>query len=253
MYTTIIHPIRKSYNLSMNEYAVLDTIFHLSNNIKFGGWCIMSKEKIGETLDLSKQTVHTIIDTLIAKGLVEKNESTKALRSCDEWNEIIANKNDWIIGMKGEESTFISNGVKKFDSQSRNFTYSQESLPSQSRNLTTDSQETLLYNNKDNNINNNKYKLDKKDKLYLDKKDFETIWEVYTPKAGNKETCLRRFIKAKHPKDLLPKILDAIEFQKNNPRFEGYKMPMSATWINNQRWNDEVEETQQTVIVLGQS
>jgi len=158
MYTTIIHPIRKAYNLSMNEYAVLDTIYHLSNNVKFGGWCIMSKIKIGETLDLSKQTVHSIIDTLIEKGLVEKNDSTKAIRSCDEWNTVISNKNDWIIGLDVDGVGILSGIVKKVDSQSRKLTTSQESLPPQSRNLTPSSQESLPYNNiYNNNKNNNIY------------------------------------------------------------------------------------------------
>jgi len=89
MYTTIIHSIRKQLELNCNEYCVLDTIYHLSNNSKFNGWCIKSKENISYQLDLSRQTVHNIIDKLIDIGLVEKSE-LKHLRTTEKYCELIS-------------------------------------------------------------------------------------------------------------------------------------------------------------------
>jgi len=54
--------------------AVLCDIKQMSQNPEYGYTCIKSKEKIAEWLDLSRTTVFTIIDTLIKKGLIEKNE-----------------------------------------------------------------------------------------------------------------------------------------------------------------------------------
>jgi hypothetical protein len=54
--------------------AVLCDIKQMSQDQKYGYTCIKSKDKIAEWLDLSRTTVFTIIDTLIKKGLVEKNE-----------------------------------------------------------------------------------------------------------------------------------------------------------------------------------
>jgi len=68
------HIVRKALCLSLNEMAVLCDIKQMSQEPKFGYTCIKSKEKIAEWLDLSRTTVFTIIDTLIKKGLIEKNE-----------------------------------------------------------------------------------------------------------------------------------------------------------------------------------
>jgi len=54
--------------------AVLREIYELSNNTKFNGWCIKSRQSIADTLDLSKQTILTIIETLLLKGYIAKNE-----------------------------------------------------------------------------------------------------------------------------------------------------------------------------------
>jgi hypothetical protein len=54
--------------------AVLCDIKQMSQEQKFGYTCIKSKDKIAEWLDLGRSTVFTIIDTLITKGLIEKNE-----------------------------------------------------------------------------------------------------------------------------------------------------------------------------------
>jgi predicted transcriptional regulator len=68
------HIVRKALCLSLNEMAVLCDIKQMSQDQKFGYTCIKSKDKIAEWLDLSRTTVFTIIDTLIKKGLIEKNE-----------------------------------------------------------------------------------------------------------------------------------------------------------------------------------
>ena len=49
-YTTIIHPVRKEFKLSCNEYCVLDTIMRMQNNETH--WCYMSKETMAKDLDL---------------------------------------------------------------------------------------------------------------------------------------------------------------------------------------------------------
>ena len=84
----------------------------LSNNEKYGGWCIMSKLKIAEELDLSERTIHNAIVTLEAKGLVKKNEKG-FLRTTDEWNELLANKHDYMIAFKGKEQQFISGNLQQ--------------------------------------------------------------------------------------------------------------------------------------------
>jgi len=121
-YTTIIHPVRKDFKLSCNEYCVLDTIMRMQNNDTL--WCYMSKETMGKDLDLSKQSVINIINSLIEKELVYKNPTTKYLRVT---------------------SVFMSyiNDYKKF-------TDGKETLLERSKNFTETGKKTLPNNNTNN-------------------------------------------------------------------------------------------------------
>jgi len=108
MYTTIIHPLRKAFNLSIREYCVLDSIHMLSNNDKFSGWCVASKETIAEELDISRRTVQTILNTLEQKELIKRDDTTGFVKSSDVWGEVIANKHDYFVAFKGKEIEFAS-------------------------------------------------------------------------------------------------------------------------------------------------
>lgn len=107
MYTTIIHPIRVALNLSLNEYCVLDSIYRLSQNVKYGGWCVQSKANIAKDLGLGDRVVFTIIKTLEEKDLIERNDQGN-LRTKDSWNEMMANKHDYYLALDGKESQFVS-------------------------------------------------------------------------------------------------------------------------------------------------
>ena len=112
MFTTIIHPIRKALCLSCNEYIVLDQVYRLSHNDKYGSWCVASKAKIAEWLDLSEKTVFRAIEKLIAKELISKDNQTGWIKTTDAWNEQIANSGDWAIAFNGKETQYISAKVK---------------------------------------------------------------------------------------------------------------------------------------------
>jgi hypothetical protein len=76
---------------------------------------------------------------------------------------------------------------------------------------------------------------------------FQKFWEAY-PKKVNKKEALSRWIKAKLPD--IEIILTAIENQKATDQWQrenGKYIPHPSTWINKERWNDnlntEVEDT----------
>jgi hypothetical protein len=84
------HQIRKKFSLSLNEYGILSEIYWLSHNVKYGGWCIASKDRLSKTLDLTRDTIFRAIKKLTALGLVEKGVETNALRTTDLFNNSIA-------------------------------------------------------------------------------------------------------------------------------------------------------------------
>ena len=121
-YTTIIHPIRKALHLSCNEYCVLDTIMRMQNNESH--WCYMSKETMGKDLDLSKQTIMNIINSLLEKELIQKSVVTRHLRLTSVFMEYL-------------------NDYKKF-------TDGKETLLERSKNFTETGKKTLPNNNTNN-------------------------------------------------------------------------------------------------------
>ena len=130
-YTTIIHPVRKAFHLSCNEYCVLDTILRMQNNDAH--WCYMSRETMADDLDLSKQSILNIIKGLILKGLVIKHPQTSHLRCAPIFKDQIDN-------------------YKNFGLAEDQFTIGKESLPEGSKKFTSDGKESLP-NNKTNNKN----------------------------------------------------------------------------------------------------
>jgi hypothetical protein len=124
IYTTIIHSVRKKLDITMNEYAIADSIYHLSNSIKYR-WNI-NNTYLADVLNLSRITV---ID--IKKKLIEKN----ILNS--EWNEITQLWIDSFFNEWNEHSECI------------------ETLQPSVKKPYSDCKETLHNNNIYNNINNN--------------------------------------------------------------------------------------------------
>jgi len=112
MYTTTIHPIRKSLMLSLTEYAILDSIYHLANNTKYGGWAIISRQNLADQFDISKRSVIYIINSLEKKGLVIRNEQNNYLRAGDIYCDMMQNKDKWIIASTSKES-FISGKMEE--------------------------------------------------------------------------------------------------------------------------------------------
>lgn len=70
---------------------------------------------------------------------------------------------------------------------------------------------------------------------------FDVFWQAYPRKTG-KAAARKAFDKAKPPLDV---VLKAIEAQKHSAQWQrdnGQYIPYPATWLNQGRWEDEVQE-----------
>lgn len=125
-FTKIDHRVRKLYGLSMNEYAVIDLVYHLSSNpaSAYPGWCYASKEYMAESLDISRMSIHSILKKAVDLGLVEKHGEVKnLLRSTTKWyeNAYFLQEDDGKENLQGVKNLYTN--------VSRNFTRdSKESL-----------------------------------------------------------------------------------------------------------------------------
>lgn len=93
-----------------------------------------------------------------------------------------------------------------------------------------------------NNIeyNNSKY-------IYsanFDKDDaFARFWAIY-PRHTNKKKAYNSFIKKCTDETVLQKMLSAVVDQKETEQWQNEKfIPHAATWLNNERWEDEIKST----------
>lgn len=73
----------------MNEYVVADCIYHLQNNKKHSGWCFSSRNWMATQLGITKANIVNIIDRLIIKQIIEKDDSTKYLRTMGLWFDVV--------------------------------------------------------------------------------------------------------------------------------------------------------------------
>lgn len=87
IFFTVFHEAREELKIGVMEYAVADTIAHLSSNQNnaAGGWCYMSKESMAKMLGLTKQHVFKIVAGLIKKNLIEREAGTGFLRPTTKW------------------------------------------------------------------------------------------------------------------------------------------------------------------------
>ena len=143
LYTNIQHEIRKQFNLSCNEYVLLDMIYHLSTNpdSKIKGWCYASKEMLANEIGLSRQAIFNMIEKLSDLNLIEKDFQTRFLKTTEQWNLIYFNQKDTL------------HKVKKVDREGK------ESLPEEGK--------ESLHNNNTLIIDNNKVK--EKQREFADK------------------------------------------------------------------------------------
>ena len=78
-------------------------------------------------------------------------------------------------------------------------------------------------------------------KKYMSLSDFEKFWELY-PRRENRKKAQEKFLKLKV--ELLPIILKALKVQKDSDSWRSGYVPHATTWINGERWNDEVKMQQ---------
>jgi len=117
---------------------------------------------MAKDLDLSKQTIITIIKNLVARGLVMQNDVTRHLRATNEIFPKLLNDHKTLEYSKKDNS----------------FTIGIETLPGESRNFTESGKETLPYNNIYIDTNNT-------NKLYIEKVAFVIRVDEYKDKLGN--------------------------------------------------------------------
>lgn len=104
--------------------------------------------------------------------------------------------------------------------------------------------------NEDNNVNDNdnevSYNDSYNDSFQTQKSDveimFNEFWEEY-PRHDAKKVAFKKFSNIKNLKVEFPKIIEMVRYFKTTPQWNkdnGQYIPMPSTFINQERWKDEI-------------
>lgn len=218
-YSVIPSMVRYDNDLKPNEKLLYGEITSLTNK---NNECWATNNYFAKLYDVDISTISRWISHLKEKGyitvdLIYKNE-TKEIEK-----RVIK-----IIGIPINQSldTYVPNN--------------QEVLTETSRGCTQNNQEGIDKKVKENNTSINNTSINKKN-IYK-KEFFETFWKSY-PKKTNKFKTEEWFKKNKPSEELIKLILtkldkfkDTDEWKKDNGKY----IPYPTTWLNQKRWEDEI-------------
>lgn len=72
---------------------------------------------------------------------------------------------------------------------------------------------------------------------------FDEFWKAY-PRHVAKKTAKKAWDKIKMDDVLFRKIIDVVNLNKKSPQWQiPQYIPHAATWLNGERWDDEVDTT----------
>lgn len=162
----------------------------------------------------------------------------------------------------------ISNSNEMLQIQSQNVTVnSNDLLPNKNiyknnnKNIYAHSENEQVYNHEDDkqkendSLSSNTIKQDTKNKAIkkqnkelneLQEKQFDKFWQAY-PKKISKKQAQKSWKKINPSLELFEKILKALEMVKQTEQWEkdnGKFIPYPATWLNQERWTDEIKMMQ---------
>lgn len=123
VYSLILHPIRRELGLTFLQYAIADSIYHLSH----GGWCTASQAYFAGLFDCERRTIMKNIEVLESLDLVvripDQRGKKLSLRTTEKWREYaVERKAEFLSGLSqkvtGNQSLNVTPPVTKSDNTS---------------------------------------------------------------------------------------------------------------------------------------
>jgi predicted transcriptional regulator len=242
-YTTVLFDIRDKFGITNNEYILCSIIHKLSFKT---GLCYASKKYLAEQVNVTEQGLYKMLNRLIEKGLIIKQEGTSFLKA-----------SDYFI-LESELDTKQSLGtLQKQEDTKQSLEDTKLSLVEQTKQSLEDTKQSLDYNNNNNNIrdnNNNNNNIDRNSKIKEYKDIFEESRKIYKGTKRGCNTEFEVFIKHKDWQEVLPMLKAAIQREiqyieglkregKFAPEYKHFK-----TWLNQRCWENEFLSTDNKVI-----
>lgn len=136
-YNVIFHTQRIALGLSLVEYCIADTVYHISNNPQnfTPGWCYLSYQYLSDIFGIGRSTAIRSIRVLIDKGLLKRHQDGIRLQPTQRWYDILVG---WKETAMVKMNTPCSKRTRGGDGQNEHSAMVKMNTP-------------LSYNNMDNN------------------------------------------------------------------------------------------------------
>lgn len=253
--------------LKPNEVHTLSIILSFNKaGQNYSGSCnFLSKE-----LNITPRTALNTLTSLINKGFIKKQASKGGNTSVYSINDTFLKD----IFLNYEKFSQLTNNkeVINYEKNSqilcKNFTVNYEKIThnkniykNNNKNIYAHSKNEQVYSHEDDiqkendSLSSNTVKQETKNKAIkkqnkelneLQEKQFDKFWQAY-PKKVSKKQAQKSWKKINPSLELFEKILKALEMVKQTEQWEkdnGKFIPYPATWLNQERWTDEIKMMQ---------
>ena len=249
------HVIRKALRLSLNEMAVLCDVYQMSQNPKYGYWCVKSKDKMAEWLDLSRDTVFRAIKTLKDKGYIISNKEGN-LRCTQFIYDLESAQEEIAIYIKSGETEVISAKMQELQQSEIHTPSDFATIPSENR--TTDSLKIILQPSENRTLDSNKIvnEINNRDIDEILKLEFDKFRKMYIGlgKKGIDFEWVNFKKKYKKYAEIVPMLVPSYEkylkFREQKiAKGEFVAQPKNfSTYINNACWEEEYDVSSNVVV-----
>ena len=279
--TTFIKYYLPFFKLGLNadELHTLNLIFSFEADNKI---YIGSSKYLCDMLNYSKPRALRILKSLTDKGYLKKEASNgrtnsiykinhmflyQQIKNNENYSQLADNKQSQNVTVNSNKMLplNISNSNEMLQIQSQNVTVnSNDLLPNKNiyknnnKNIYAHSENEQVYNHESDNHSSNTIKQETKNKAIkkqnkelneLQEKQFDKFWQAY-PKKVSKKQAQKSWKKINPSLELFEKILKALEMAKQTEQWKkdnGKYVPYPATWLNQERWTDEINMMQDTI------
>lgn len=247
--------------LKPNELHILSIILSFNKaGQDYSGSCnFLSKE-----LNITPRTALNTLTSLINKGFIKKQASKGGNVSIYSVNEKFL-KDIFLNYEKNSQLTNKENTVnyeknsqklcKIFTVNYENFSYNKNIYKNNNKNIYAHLENKQVDSYENDSLSSNTIKQESKNKTIkkqnkelneLQKKQFDKFWQAYPRKVSKKE-AQKSWKKINPSLELFEKILKALEMVKQTEQWKkdnGKFIPYPATWLNQERWTDEIKMMQ---------
>lgn len=206
---------RWAWSVNVQKSTERLVLLSLADRANEDNECFPSMQRITNNTMLDIKTVKKVISDLIQKGLIldtgERKGFTKKVR---------------VLRLVGVDCREDKQTQKRNDSKNG----MNPNFPTNEPKIGTNNEPKIGTQNLKENLTKN---------LKNNSDFFDVFWTEYPNKTA-KQAAIKAWSKLKLNETLFNQIIDALKKQK--PHFKTGFIPHPATWLNNKRWEDEIQE-----------